>query len=102
MNRSLEEKRAEVSALCRRFRVRRLAVFGSALRVEFEPGRSDVDLLAEFEPMPPAEHARAYLGLAAALEDLLGAPVDLAEASAIRNPYIRREILETQRAIYAT
>jgi predicted nucleotidyltransferase len=101
MNRSLEEKRAEVSVLCRRYRVRKLAVFGSALRAEFEPGRSDVDLLAEFEPMPPAEHARAYLDLAAALEHLLGARVDLTEVSAIRNPYIRREILETQQAIYA-
>lgn len=101
MNAALDGKRDELAALCRRHRVRRLAVFGSALGAEFQPGRSDVDLLVEFEPMPAAEHARAYFGLAAALEDLLGAPVDLAEASAIHNPYIRREILETQQAIYA-
>lgn len=38
-----------VSAFCRRNRIRRLAVFGSALRDDFGP-ESDVDLLVEFEP----------------------------------------------------
>ena len=101
MNTALDGKREELAVLCRRYRVRTLAVFGSALGPEFQPGRSDVDLLVEFEPMPAAEHARAYFALLAALEDLLDAPVDLAETSAIRNPYVRREILETQQAIYA-
>ncbi len=101
MNAALDGKLGELAALCRRYRVRRLAVFGSALGAESQPGRSDVDLLVEFEPMPATEHAHAYFGLAAALEELLGARVDLAEASAIRNPYIRREILATQQPIFA-
>lgn len=38
-----------VAAFCRRNGIRRLALFGSALRGEMGPD-SDVDLLVEFEP----------------------------------------------------
>ena len=38
-----------IAAFCRRNGVRRLAVFGSALRDDFTP-ESDVDLLVEFQP----------------------------------------------------
>lgn len=100
MNRSLEEKRAELTALCRRHRVGKLAVFGSALGENFNPGRSDMDFIVEFEPMPAREHARAYFELLGALENLLGTPVDLVEAGTITNPYVRREILEAQQALY--
>ncbi|PYX95689.1 MAG: hypothetical protein DMG63_18520 [Acidobacteria bacterium] len=37
--------------LCRRFRVRRLALFGSSLSSEFDPGRSDLDFVVEFQPL---------------------------------------------------
>jgi predicted nucleotidyltransferase len=40
---------AELAGLCRRWRIRELALFGSALRPDFGP-QSDVDLLVEFEP----------------------------------------------------
>jgi uncharacterized protein len=40
---------AELEAVCRRRHIRRLSVFGSALRDDFGPD-SDVDLLVEFEP----------------------------------------------------
>ena len=44
----LEPYRQQIVALCRRFHVRRLEVFGSALRDDFNPARSDVDFLVEF------------------------------------------------------
>ena len=100
MTRSLEDKRTEVAALCRRHRVSRLAVFGSASGTGFRPGSSDVDLVVEFEPMPAAERAKNYFELLLALENLLAAPVDLAEAGAIANPYVQREILATQQVLY--
>jgi len=59
----LASKSAEVAQLCARHRVIRLSVFGSAARGSFQAGRSDVDLLVEFDPMPPAEHASHYFGL---------------------------------------
>ena len=47
----IAERRSEIADICRRFGVRRLAVFGSAARlVDFEPSRLDVDFLVAFEP----------------------------------------------------
>ena len=40
---------SEIAALCRRFEVRELSLFGSALRDDFRPD-SDVDILVSFEP----------------------------------------------------
>ena len=45
----LRFNRERLSAVCRNYRIRNLAVFGSALRDDFRPD-SDVDLLIEFEP----------------------------------------------------
>jgi predicted nucleotidyltransferase len=52
-------RHAEIGEICRRFHVRRLDVFGSAARDDFDPAHSDLDLLALFEPMPPAAYAQA-------------------------------------------
>ncbi len=49
----VEPELAALDALCRRFRVRRLDLFGSAVGERFDAARSDIDLLVEFEPMPP-------------------------------------------------
>ncbi len=53
MVRVLHDKQQAVAALCARFVVVRLDVFGSALRDDFRPGESDVDLLVEFGSMDP-------------------------------------------------
>ena len=39
----------ELAALCRRWKIRRLSLFGSVLREDFGPD-SDIDVLVEFEP----------------------------------------------------
>ena len=97
----IEASRSELIALCGRYGVRRLALFGSALRDDFDPGRSDLDLLVEFSPTSPQEHAEAYFGLLENLESLFGRRVDLLELGAVRNPYLRREIEEQQETLYA-
>jgi len=96
-----EASRSELIDLCDRYGVRRLALFGSALRDDFDPGRSDLDLLVEFSPTSPQEHAEAYFGLLENLESLFGRRVDLLELGAVRNPYLRREIEEQQETLYA-
>jgi len=101
MVRNIEVKRERIAELCRQFRVRRLALFGSALRADFNPGSSDLDFVVEFEPLPPGEYANTYFGLIEALERLLGQPVDLVESGAVRNPYIRQEIEAHQETLYA-
>ncbi len=84
--------REELRELCRRFHVRRLDLIGSAAREDFDPDRSDVDFLVEFNRThPDAMKFQTYLGLKEALEKLLGRPVDLVEESAVVNPYLKAE-----------
>ena len=97
----IESKRSELGALCERHRVERLALFGSALRDDFDPDRSDLDLCVVFQPMPPNEHAESYFGLLEDLEALFARRVDLVEIGAVRNPYLRREIEAGQETVYA-
>ena len=94
--------REELQALCRRFHVHRLDVFGSAARGEdFEPARSDLDFLVEFQPLQPGAYVDAFFGLKEGLEELFGRPVDLISAAAIRNPYFRASVERTRAPLYA-
>ncbi len=73
-----------------RFRVTRLALFGSTAR-DTATSVSDVDVLVNFDG--PAT-SRRYFGVQFYLEDLLGCPVDLVTEKALRTelrPYIERE-----------
>ena len=89
-------------ALCRRFGVRRLDLFGSAATGgPFDPGRSDLDFLVALDDgLPPAAYAEAYFGLRAALEDLFGQPVDLLTEPALENPHLRRRIEAERRPLF--
>ena len=91
----------EIVRLCRRYQVRRLAAFGSILRPDFDPLRSDADFLVEFEPVPVADRMRNYLALREALSSLLSRPVDLIEDGAIQNPYILQSVARQQQVLYA-
>ena len=46
----ITSRREEIADLCRKHHVRRLAIFGSAVRDDFDPVRSDVDVLVELRP----------------------------------------------------
>ena len=101
MTHVLEGHRPELVDLCKKYRVCRLDVFGSAARGDFNEHLSDVDLLVEFDDMPHADRADAYLGFLMAAEALLRRRVDLVELGAVRNPYLRRGIEESRELVYA-
>jgi predicted nucleotidyltransferase len=100
-DRYLDRHREAIAALCERFGVRRLAVFGSVLRSDFDPTRSDVDLAVEFGPQAERSPARQYFDFKRALEELLARPVDLVELSAMPNSRLKRIIERTQVPVYA-
>ena len=91
----------EIVRLCRRYQVRRLAAFGSILRGDFDPLRSDADFLVEFEPVPVAIRMQNYLALRDALASLLSRSVDLIEDGAIHNPYILQSVAQHHQVLYA-
>jgi predicted nucleotidyltransferase len=97
----IDQHRAELAELCRRYRVVSLSLFGSAVREDFDPQNSDYDFLVDFEALPPGQYADAYFGLLEALGKLLNRPVDLVVASAIKNPYFRESVEQTKALLYA-
>jgi hypothetical protein len=93
--------REELRELCRRFHVRRLDVFGSAARGDFDPARSDLDFLVEFQSLQPGAYVDAFFGLKEGLEQLFGRTVDLVSAASIRNRYFRQSVERTKALLYA-
>jgi predicted nucleotidyltransferase len=86
----------ELARFCRRNRIRRLALFGSALRADFRPD-SDVDVLVEFAP----EHAPGlrFFDMQAELSELLGRKADL-NTPQFLSPYFRDEVLAEAEVLY--
>src|SRR5689334_22402144 len=80
----VERRRAELEALCRRYGVHRLELFGSAATGQHRPGESDLDFLVEFHAVAPGGYADAYFGLLESLEELFGGKIDLVVPSAVR------------------
>jgi hypothetical protein len=68
--------RERIAAFCRAHGIRRLSVFGSVLRPDFDPERSDVDVLADFAPGALDDVGFSYFRLEAALAGILGHKVD--------------------------
>ncbi|MGA9868769.1 MAG: nucleotidyltransferase domain-containing protein [Acetobacteraceae bacterium] len=98
----IESHRAEIAELCRRFHVRRLDVFGSAARItDFDPARSDVDILVSYDRTVPPPSLDEYFDLRDALTSLLGREVDLVMAGAVRNPYVRDAIERGKELLFA-
>ena len=92
----------EVRALCEKHGVRKLTIFGSAVKGTFDPAKSDLDFAVEFEPHPdPLERGRRWLELWDDLRDLFARDVDLIVSSTIENPYIVQSIALAHLDLYA-
>ena len=101
MHSLIAQRRSEISAICQRYRISRLDVFGSAARADdFNPDSSDADFLVEFA-LDAHPGLDAFFGAKAALEQLLGRSVDLVEPSAVRNPYVLAGINRYRELVYA-
>jgi len=92
----------KLAAFCRRNHIRKLSLFGSVLRADFNPD-SDVDVLVEFAP-----DARCTLidlvRMQKELQDIFGREVDLVSRRGIessRNYIRRRQILDSAEVLYA-
>lgn len=100
MNVLIEGKLREVESICRRHRVRRIELFGSATTGNFDGDKSDLDFLVAFEELSPGQYADAYFGLKEDLESVFQRPVDLVVDSAIQNPYFRQAVESTRTLVY--
>jgi len=97
MNKNIVIPRDAISQFCLRNHIRKLSVFGSALRDDFHPD-SDIDVLVEFEDghVP----GFALFGMEAELTNLLGRKVDLHTPNFLSR-YFRDRVLKEAEVQYA-
>lgn len=98
----IENQTEPLAALCRKHRVRKLEVFGSAADGTFDPARSDIDFLVDYLPLEPGSHYEAYFGLIEDLERLFDRRIDLVDATCLRNPYFIQGVDESRTLVYET
>jgi len=97
----IDHRRTELARLCRRFHVKTLELFGSAVDGTFDTAHSDLDFLVEFLPAASERTFHGYFELKEALEQLFGRDVDLVMPSAIRNPYLLKTVNLQRKVLYA-
>ena len=89
----------KITAFCHRWNVVEFALFGSVLHDDFSPD-SDVDVLVTF-----SDNSEVSLfnmaDMQIELQEIFQRPVDILEKDALRNPYRKRNILDTASVIYA-
>ena len=90
---------AALKALCDRWAVSEMSLFGSAVRSDFGVD-SDVDVLVAFQPEAPWT-LLDLVRMRDELSELFSRPVDLVERDAVRNPFRRKAILEPREIVYA-
>ena len=101
MHAAIAEKKEEIAEICRRYRVSRLEVFGSAARGgDFDPERSDADFLYQFQPPLHPGIFRRYMGLIRDLEATLGRDVDIVEIGSVGNRHLRELIDRSRELVY--
>jgi len=90
MNKSVVIPRDKIADFCRRHHIRRLSVFGSALRDDFAAD-SDVDVLVEFQK--GREPGFAFFDMQDELAEMLGRKVDLHTPNFLSR-YFRDKVLQ--------
>lgn len=87
--------RERIADFCRERGIRKLSLFGSVLRPDYDPQRSDVDVLVEL--LPNTKVGLAYFGWAEELSRIIGRKVDLCSQL---NPYIADEVQREAQTVY--
>lgn len=98
----IELNMEKIAALCRKYKVAKLWVFGSILTPRFNE-KSDIDLLVIFDKAKIAllDMADIFFNFIDELENLFGRKVDLTIYTAIRNKYFKEEVDETKQLIWS-
>ncbi|MBB4638688.1 nucleotidyltransferase family protein [Longimicrobium terrae] len=96
---NIEIPREQIEAFCRKWKIREFALFGSVLRDDFRPD-SDVDVLVEFTD--DVRHTLfEIVDMQAELARLFHREVDIVEKAAVKNPFVRHQILRSNEVVYS-
>lgn len=90
----------QVIALCEKYKVSNLYVFGSATNARFNEN-SDIDFLVYFtDDIPLLDYADNFFDFIFELENLFGKKIDLVSGKAMKNPYFIQEVENTKIQVY--
>ena len=96
---NIEKIKRDIERVCRQLPVKRLGLFGSALREDFSES-SDVDVLVIFDSGENVDLFDAYFELKEQLEEIFRREVDLVVDRKFKNPVLRESIDRTRTVIY--
>ena len=94
----VEASKETIEEFCKRHYIRKLSLFGSALRDDFSP-ESDLDILVEFDPAHIPGLIR-LAGMQIELSEILGRKVDMRTAQDLSR-YFRQEVVNSAKVQYA-
>jgi predicted nucleotidyltransferase len=97
----IEKHQPEIAALCRKYEVKRLELFGSAATGKFDPAHSDLDFFVEFLSYQSPTIADQWFGLQEDLETLFHLKVDLTSLRTVTNPYFLQVANRNKVTLYA-
>lgn len=94
----IQDNQQAIDALCKRYDVRKLVLFGSAADGTYRPG-SDLDFLIAFNRPSSRNAFDQYFGLLLELKELLGHEIDLIEPDVVTNPYMLKAIRRSEQQV---
>jgi predicted nucleotidyltransferase len=89
----------QINELCNTHDVRSLFAFGSIVSNNLKTA-SDIDLIVDIDSKDPLDYSDNYFTLKFQLENILKRPVDLLEAKAVKNPFLKKQIDNTKVLVY--
>lgn len=94
----LNAYKKQIESICRALSVQRLDLVGSAARDDFQPDRSDIDVLVDFKGQERL--FERYFDLKQQLELCFGRQVDIMQSTALKNPFVKQSIDRDRIAVY--
>lgn len=98
----IEMNMDKIVALCKKYKVAKLWVFGSILTPRFNEN-SDVDFLVDFDEkqIELLEYADNFFSFIHEIEAVVGRKVDMVVNKSIKNRFFRAEVDETKKLLWS-
>ena len=96
----IQTKQQELVALCQKYDVKTMHLFGSAATDDFHPS-SDIDILISFKDIPFDRYTDNFFALHEELEQLFNRKVDLLTERSLSNPFFIESVDKTKQLLYA-
>jgi predicted nucleotidyltransferase len=94
----LQKSKRKIAAICRKYQISELSLFGSQVRGE-STAKSDFDFLVEFKPEARIDYFK-YFEIQEKLEEIVHRKVDLVPKDGLK-PFAKKIVLSEAEVIYA-